>query len=275
MDAIRLGPLYLPIAVVLSLAAVLAATLVAEWFRRRRGIDPGSALWYMIVAGFVSARLVFVLKHHAIYLAAPPSVFNIRDGGFASVAGLIAACVVGAELTRRQAVLRRPVLACLLTGCAVWFGGTLLNQALTPVHTPLPDVMVRRLDGREVALRSFADRPVVLNLWATWCPPCRREMPALIAAQAQHPDIAFVLVNQGESAAVVTTYVERERLRLPAQLDQSATIVLDPGSQVAARLGAAGMPTTLFYDAAGHLRTRHVGELSPATLADKLAAIRP
>lgn len=272
MDAIRLGPLYLPIAVALSLAAVLAATLVAEWFRRRRGIDPGGVLWNMIVAGFVSARLVFVLKHHAICLAAPLTVFDIRDGGFASVAGLIAACVVGAELTRRQAALRRPVLACMLAGCAVWFGGTLLNQAFTPPHTPLPDVMVRQLDGREVALRSFADRPVVLNLWATWCPPCRREMPALIAAQAQHPDMAFVLVNQGESAAVVTTYIERERLRLPTQ---SATIVLDPGSQVAARLGAAGMPTTLFYDAAGRLRTRHVGELSPAKLADKLAAIRP
>jgi len=272
MDAIRLGPLYLPIAVVLSLAAVLAATLVAEWFRRRRGIDPSGALWNMIVAGFVSARLAFILKHHAIYLAAPSSVFDIRDGGFSSVAGLIAACVVGAELTRRHAALRRPVLACMLAGCTVWFGGTLLNQALTPSHTPLPAVMVRQLDGREVALRSFANRPVVLNLWATWCPPCRREMPALLAAQAQHPDIAFVLVNQGESADTVAAYVERERLRLPVP---SATILLDPGSQVAARLGAAGMPTTLFYDAAGRLRTRHVGELSPATLADKLAAIRP
>ena len=80
------------------------------------------------------------------------------------------------------------------------------------------------------------------------------------------------LVNQGESAATVAAYFERERLPVQAQ---STTIVLDPGSQVAARLGAAGMPTTLFYDAAGHLRTRHVGELSPATLADKLAAIRP
>lgn len=272
MDAIRLGPLYVPIAVALSLAAVLAATLVAEWFRRRRGIDPGGALWRMIVAGFLSARLAFVLKHHAIYLAAPWSVFDIRDGGFASVAGLVAACVVGAELTRRQAALRRPVLACMLAGCAVWFGGTLLNQALTPAHTPVPDVMVRQLDGREVALRSFANRPVVLNLWATWCPPCRREMPALMAAQAAHPEIAFVLVNQGESAATVAAYIARERLPVPAQ---SSMIVLDPGSQVAARLGAAGMPTTLFYDAAGRLRTRHVGELSPATLADKLAAIRP
>ena len=47
------------------------------------------------------------------------------------------------------------------------------------------------------------------------------------------------------------------------------------GSGLAAGPNAAGMPTTLFYDAAGRLRTRHVGELSPATLADKLAAIRP
>jgi len=267
MDAIRLGPLYIPIAVALSLAAVLVAALIAEWYERRRGVDPGTVLWSMIAAGFVSARLAFVLKHHEIYLAAPLGVFDIRDGGFESVAGLIAACVVAAELTRRQAPLRRPVLVCFLAGCAVWFGGALVNLTMAPAHAPLPDVMVRQLDGREVSLRSFANRPVVLNLWATWCPPCRREMPALMAAQARYPDVAFVLVNQGESAATVTGYLARQRLQLPH-------VVLDPASQVAARLGASGVPTTLFYDATGRLRTRHVGELSPATLTDKLAAIR-
>ena len=266
MDAIRLGPLYIPIAVALSLAAVLTAALLAEWFQRRRNVDPGNVLWTMIAVGFVAARAVFVLKHHDSYLAAPWSALDIRDGGFESVAGLIAACVVGAELTRRQAVLRRPVLVCFLAGCAVWFGGALVNGAYTPAQAPIPDLTVRQLDGSEVSLRSFGGRPVVLNLWATWCPPCRREMPALMAAQAAHPEVAFVFVNQGELAATVEHFIAREGLELQ-------NVVLDPASQVAARAGAAGLPTTLFYDGSGMLRARHVGELSRASLADKLAPI--
>lgn len=268
MDAIRLGPLYIPIAVALSLAAVLVATLLAEWYGRRRGVDPGTVLWWMIPVGFLVARIVFVLKHHDIYLAAPWSAFDIRDGGFEAVAGLIAACVVGAELTRRRAALRRPVLVCMLAGCAVWFGGTLVSHMLAPQQAPTPDLMVRQLDGREVALRSFGQRPVVLNLWATWCPPCRREMPALMAAQAANPQVTFVFVNQAESAATVERFLARQGLRM-------RNVVLDPGGQVAVRTGAMGLPTTLFYGANGALEVRHVGELSSATLVDKLASIQP
>lgn len=268
MDAIRLGPLYIPLAVAISLAAVLVATLLAEWFQRRRGVDPGSVLWWMIPVGFVVARAVFVFKHHDIYLAAPWSAFDVRDGGFEAVAGLIAACVVGAELTRRQAALQRPVLACVMAGCAVWCGGLLASQALAPTQAPMPDLMVRQLDGRAVALSSFGARPVVLNLWATWCPPCRREMPALMAAQAANPQVAFVFVNQGESAATVDAFLARQGLTMQ-------NVVLDPGGQVARGTGAMGLPTTLFYNADGALGMRHVGELSRATLSDKLASIQP
>ena len=268
MDAIRLGPLYIPIAVAVSLAAVLVATLLAEWYQRRRGVDPGAVLWWMIPVGFLVARIVFVVKHHDIYLAAPMSAFDIRDGGFEAVAGLIAACVVGAELTRRTAALRRPVIVCVLAGCVVWFGGTLAGHMLAPAQAPMPDLMVRQLDGREVALRSFGNRPVVLNLWATWCPPCRREMPALMAAQAANPQVAFVFVNQDESAATVESFLARQGLRMH-------NVVLDPGGRVAAGTGALGLPTTLFYGAKGELTVRHVGELSSATLVDKLASIQP
>jgi YD repeat-containing protein len=268
MDVIRLGPLIIPLSAVLSVLGILAATTVADWLRRRRGVDAGAVLWRMIVVGFVAARAVFVLKHHDIYLQAPWTALDIRDGGFEGVAGLIAACVVGAELTRRQASLRRPLLASVLAGCAVWIGGTLAAQALAPPRSPLPDLMVRQLDGQQVALRSFGGRPLVINLWATWCPPCRREMPALQSAQAAYPELGFVFVNQGESATMVRRYLATQQLRLQ-------NVVIDPAGQLAARTGAAGYPTTLFYDASGRLRLRHVGELSEATLKEKLALIQP
>lgn len=268
MDVVRLGPLIIPLSAALVVLALLAATTTADWLRRRRGHDAGTVLWRMIVAGFVAARAVFVLKHHDIYVKAPWSALDIRDGGFEPVAGLIVACVIGAELTRRRAELRRPLLASVLAGGAVWIGGLLAAQALAPPRPPMPDLMVRQLDGGEVPLRSLAGRPLVINLWATWCPPCRREMPAMQAAQQANPDIGFVFVNQGESSVVVRRFLATQQLRLQ-------NVVIDPAGQLAARTGAAGYPTTLFYDADGKLRLRHVGELSEATLKDKLASLRP
>ena len=268
MDVVRLGPLIIPLSAVLTVLAILAATTSADWLQRRRGVDAGAVLWRMIVAGFVAARAVFVLKHHDIYIKAPWTALDIRDGGFELSAGLIVACVVGAELTRRRAELRRPLLASVLAGAVVWIGGSLAAQALAPPQPPMPDLMVRRLDGSEVALRSLADRPLVVNLWATWCPPCRREMPAMQAAQEANPGIAFVFVNQGESSAIVRRFLATQQLRLQ-------NVVIDPAGQLAARTGAAGYPTTLFYDANGKLQLRHVGELSEATLREKLAALRP
>ena len=266
VDVVTLGPLVLPVATLLVLAAILAANGVAEGYRRRRGLDAGPLLWTMILAGFVAARAVFVLRHHDIFLADPLAALDIRDGGFDRMVGLIVACAIAAGATRRQARLRRPLMAAILSGGALWLGGTLLAQALAPPQAPLPDLTVRRLDGSAVALRSFQGKPLVVNLWATWCPPCRREMPALRAAQQANPGIAFVFVNQGESPAVVARFMAAQGLVM-------ANVVVDPAAQMAARTGSPGYPTTLFYDARGLLRFRHAGELSEASLREKLGQL--
>jgi thiol-disulfide isomerase/thioredoxin len=266
MDVVTLGPVVLPTSVLLTLGAILAASALAEWFQRRRGVDPGPRLWKMTVAGFVAARTVFVLRHHELFAARPWTAFDFRDGGFDAGAGLLVACVVGAELTRRRPPLRKPLLAASLAGIAIWLGGGVMLQAVAPPHAPLPELNVRRLDGSEVPLRAYHGKPLVVNLWATWCPPCRREMPALGRMQASRPDVGFVFVNQGESGAAVRAFLASQGL-------QMENVLLDAAGQLGARTGAVGFPTTLFYDAHGVLRFRHVGELSEATLAEKLAAL--
>ena len=194
MDAVRLGPLVVPVQVALLFAGITLAHSVAIWFRNMRGVDPSPVLWKMVVFGFLVGRSVFVLRHHDIYLSAPLSIIDFRDGGFDNLAGFATAVIVAMELSRRSKTLRRPLLTATLIGCVVFFAGSALNDAFTPLGVPVPALEVRRLDNTTVPLGAFVGRPLVINLWATWCPSCRREMPVLKAAQLAHPEIHFVFV---------------------------------------------------------------------------------
>jgi thiol-disulfide isomerase/thioredoxin len=236
-------------------------------WQRRRGVDAGPALWRMTVCGFVAARAAFVLAHLDTYLDAPLAMLDIRDGGFVALAGLLAACAVGFEQLRRAPLLRRPLAGAALAGIAVWAGTSVAIHASQPANTPLPDIALHRLDGSAVRLAEFRGKPVVLNLWATWCPPCRREMPAMAAAQAANPDVAFVFVNAGEERDAVRRYLDAGGLKMP-------NVLLDAPRALAGAVGAAGYPTTLFYDRHGMLAARHMGELSRAGLEDQIGTLR-
>lgn len=113
-----------------------------------------------------------------------------------------------------------------------------------------------------VSARIMA-RPIVLNLWATWCPPCRREMPVFEKAQTEFPDIAFVLVNQGESAQQALAYLKTEGLDL-------TDVLLDPASEAMRSMNSRGLPTTLFFDAKGRLVDPHLGEITMPSPKDKV-----
>lgn len=267
MDAIALGPMVLPLRVLAPLGALCVANLVAWGWQRRRGVDAGPALWWMTLAGFTAARAAFVLRHLDTYLDDPLTLLDIRDGGFVAYAGLLAACAVGFEWARRHPLLRRPLAAAALAGMLAWTGASLAIHASQPPNPPLPALVLQRLGGGAVDLASLKGRPVVVNLWATWCPPCRREMPALAAAQAAHPEAVFLFVNVGEDSATVQRYLTQAGLA-------PRNVVLDPLRTAARALDVAGYPTTLFYDRRGMQAARHMGELSRAGVDERLAALR-
>jgi thiol-disulfide isomerase/thioredoxin len=132
----------------------------------------------------------------------------------------------------------------------------------------MPDLAVVDLaSGRTVTLaEAAAGRPAVVNLWATWCAPCRAEMPVLVDAQRRHEGVAVLLVNQGEPAARVRDFLAREGLA-PRQ------VLRDEDARLGPAVRSGGLPTTLFYDASGRLVDAHMGAITAGALEARLRAL--
>lgn len=117
-----------------------------------------------------------------------------------------------------------------------------------------------------VARESAAGRPVVVNLFASWCPPCVREMPMIVEAAARETGIAFLGVAHLDRDADARRFVEEQDVRF--------TTVLDLDGDTAFAIGGRGMPTTVAFDRDGRLVARVIGELTPTSFEELLAAVR-
>ena len=133
--------------------------------------------------------------------------------------------------------------------------------------TQLPDMTLLDVEGEQVSLQELNNRPLVVNLWATWCPPCRREMPVLADAQQREADIVFVFVNQGEGPGEIIRFLDATGLTLH-------NVLLDTGGQFGQQVGSQALPTTLFYNAQGQQVASHLGELSAASLSHQIAKLK-
>jgi thiol-disulfide isomerase/thioredoxin len=248
------------------LLALLVAAGVGRLAGRAQKTGIGNTLTDMLIAAVLAARIAFVAVWFDTYRSAPWSMLDIRDGGFIPWAGVVAALLVTLWQGWRRAALRRPLALGLAAGALVW--GGMLGAILMMENTALPKVSLTTLAGEPADLAKLAaGKPMVVNLWATWCPPCRREMPLLAAAQKQEPGVRFVFANQGEDGMTAQRYLTDARLELD-------NVLLDSGARFGREVGSMGLPTTLFYDADGRLIDTHLGQLSAASLASKLNRLR-
>ncbi len=167
---------------------------------------------------------------------------------------------------RRLSVRKRTVLA-LVFWVVAWQG---VMAGLRLIDKPkLSEIQVTMLSGESTNLAALAaGKPMIVNLWASWCPPCRREMPLLAAAQKQDTWASFAFANQGENRATVQNYLSAGQLEL-------ANVVLDRDTRIGFVAGSSALPITLFYDASGELVATHLGALSAASLTKRLSALRP
>ena len=124
-----------------------------------------------------------------------------------------------------------------------------------PVRTGsvAPDFTLPKLDGRDISLRDFRGRVVVLNFWATWCPPCIEEMPSLtlFADQMAPQGVAVLGVSVDYDAEALSKFVTRSGIRFP--------IVQDTDQKIASRYGTFKYPETFIIDREGRISEKLIG----------------
>ncbi|WP_353193559.1 TlpA disulfide reductase family protein [Pandoraea pnomenusa] len=127
--------------------------------------------------------------------------------------------------------------------------------ALSAWRGATPAFTLPALDGKPHALSEWRGRVVILNFWATWCPPCREEIPAMgaVARQYRERGLALVAISYKEPLATVKPFVDK--------LPIDGTVLLDTDGAVYKRFGAIGLPATYLIDRAGNARFWRMGEL--------------
>ncbi|MEP2723186.1 TlpA disulfide reductase family protein [Roseibium sp.] len=256
---INLGPLALATDRLLAVSLLIGFLLAMDRILVRAGNNAVPATGLAIVSGLIAARVVYVVQHRDAFAYDWWSALAVWQGGFTAWAGLLAASAVLAWRMRPLAAMAKG-LALLAVFGAMWFAGSAM---LRPDARALPDLpQLVSLGGTPFIPEDLENQPFAVNLWATWCPPCRRELP-MLADMAASSDMPILLVNQGDDPEVVRDYLFANRISPEA-------VVLDRQSEMMRALDGAALPTTLFVDASGQVVATHVGEISRAAMAARI-----
>ncbi len=139
------------------------------------------------------------------------------------------------------------------------------QQAPSATSGSAPAFTLTGTDGHQVTLASLAGKPAVINFWASYCPPCRAEMPLLETRVGQSSGARLLLVDEGDSSQAARDFLSSLGIKQPALLDSNLA--------VGHAYGAIALPTTVFLHADGTIAARHIGQLDDGVLAAELATL--
>ena len=198
---------------------------------------------------------------------------------------------MGILLERNQSRFRRVSLGLL----AVALAGILVIQGCTPSSQSIisdgqevsdgqeatvgvnvgelaPDFTLVDLDGNQVSLSDFRGKTVFVNFWATWCPPCRAEMPEIEAVYQEHKDKDVVVIGVDILVSeILRGYDENDVFQYVQQGGYSWTFVLDTTGEVAASYNVTAIPTIFFIDKDGIIQVVNIGAMNKRAMESKLA----
>jgi peroxiredoxin len=144
------------------------------------------------------------------------------------------------------------------------------SRVLAPGQTA-PNFVTATLDGQEMSLQAYRGRPVIINFWATWCEPCRREMPAFQAVYASHKDagLTILAVSQDVQSATDAVRAYVTTMGLPF------SPLLDPDGVVAKQYSVVVLPSTVFVHPDGTIAAIHIGPMTQTQMERYVVAILP
>jgi thiol-disulfide isomerase/thioredoxin len=183
-------------------------------------------------------------------------------------------------MTTGKVILVTVLAGSISIGVAI-FGQRLLEQGRGPILSSgqetahldsLPDFTFPDLTGRKIASNTWAGKVLVLNFWATWCPPCLREMPLFVEAQKTYGDRDIQVVGIAiDSKDEVTRFLAEHQVNYPILLGDAEAIEMS--RQLGNRL--EGLPFTVIFDRLGKWTYAQVGEVTQSLLEEQLTPLLP
>jgi thiol-disulfide isomerase/thioredoxin len=148
------------------------------------------------------------------------------------------------------AFMNRRIFASVAAAALVAFAAV---PAMAAAPTAAPDFVLDSNTGKPIKLSGYKGKVVMINFWATWCGPCRQEMPLLAQLQSKYEPLGFTLlgVNVEPDSQAAVAWLKDVPVTFP--------ILFDTKNEVAGRFGVEGMPSTVFVDRSGHVRYVHRG----------------
>jgi peroxiredoxin len=172
----------------------------------------------------------------------------------------------------KRTILRIIVLGVIVIALGSAFYTAYSNdKSIAAVGNVAPDFTLTNLEGKQVSLSDMRGKGVFINFWATWCGPCKREMPLMEKQYQEMKDqgIEILAVNIAESNVAVSSFIDRLGVTFPVLLDSN------PDRIVTQRYGVGALPASFFVDKDGNIAGHYVGEMNESILKEHLELIKP
>jgi thiol-disulfide isomerase/thioredoxin len=288
-DVFNIGPVLVPTLRASIIVALLFAIWVAARIAGYMNLESGlvrrvaeTSVWL----GLIGARLGFVVTNWSAFRDTPWTALYFWQPGYLPSAGLLLGAGYALWRLRHQEPRQRLryvralgtsfALAALLVGMVVAATQIRFDPAVLRPGDPVPNFTLQTLDGKPVTFSSLQGQAVVLNFWATWCPPCRREMPLLDAVQKEYNTrgVMIVGIDLDEPMDLVRAYAQSVGVTYPIWVDTPTRgPEFNRAHELYNRFGGIGLPTTFFIDRNGVIRDSYIGELNRAFLQNRIEAM--
>jgi peroxiredoxin len=150
----------------------------------------------------------------------------------------------------------------------VSFSKSVAQNVVSPrIGSTLGNFALQDINGKTVHLSDYTGKAVLINAWATWCPPCKAEMPLLNQYYQSHAQQGFMLlaINAGDTLAEAASFANQNGLAFP--------VLLDPGTQVLDQMGIRDFPTSILIGKDGKVKTIHIGMFTQESIEAELTPL--